>query len=56
MAGREGLIIKFFEKWRRRKLNKLADRAIKDNPGLLKGLKMMDKALADLDKEFSKKK
>tara|TARA_R100000084_G_C4510682_1_gene82342 strand:+ start:199 stop:369 length:171 start_codon:yes stop_codon:yes gene_type:complete len=56
MAGREGLIVKFFEKWRQRKLDKLAKRALKNNPGLMKGLKMMQKGLDDLDKEFSKKK
>jgi len=47
MASREGMVFKFFEKWKQRRLNKFAKKMLKDNPGL-------DKALKDLDKEAQK--
>ena len=39
MAKREGLIYKFFEKWKDRKLNKLAKSMLRGNPELEKALK-----------------
>ena len=42
MAGREGLIYKFFEKWKQRRLSKFAKQALKDNPGLEDSLKKLD--------------
>jgi|21_taG_2_1085346.scaffolds.fasta_scaffold26966_2 hypothetical protein len=56
MAGREGLIYKFFQKWKDRKLNSLAKRIIKQDPEFVKALKKMDDAFGDLEKEFSKNK
>tara|TARA_Y100000356_G_scaffold55787_1_gene45059 strand:+ start:193 stop:375 length:183 start_codon:yes stop_codon:yes gene_type:complete len=56
MAKREGLIYKFFEKWKDRKLNSLAKRVIKQNPEFVKALKDLDDAFGDLEKEFSKNK
>ena len=44
MAGRKGMIFKFFEKWKERKLNKLASNMLKDNPSLEKDLKASDPA------------
>ena len=44
MAKREGMIFKFFEKWKQRKMNKLAKDMLKDNPSLEKNLKALDKA------------
>ena len=56
MANREGLIYKFFEKWKERKLNKLASNMLKDNPSLEKDLKALDKAFGGLQKELDKRK
>ena len=39
MAGREGMIFKFFEKWKQRKMNDFANKMLKDNPSLEKDLK-----------------
>ena len=44
MASTEGLLNKFFEKWKKKRLNKAADKLIKDNPGLEKSLKKWDDA------------
>ena len=38
----ENLIWKFFEKWKQRRLNKLAKKTLKDNPELEKSLKQLD--------------
>ena len=56
MAGREGLIYKFFQKWKDKKLNSLAKRIIKQDPEFVKALKKMDDAFGELEKEFSKNK
>jgi hypothetical protein len=47
MASKEGMIFKFFEKWKQRRLNKFAKQTLKNNPGL-------DDALKDLDDEYQK--
>ena len=47
MANKEGMIFKFFEKWKQNKLNKFAKKMLKDNPTL-------EKNLRDLDDEFAK--
>ena len=47
MADKEGMIFKFFEKWKQNKLNKFAKKMLKDNPTL-------EKNLRDLDDEFAK--
>ena len=47
MASREGMLFKFFEKWKQKRLNKLAKKMLKDNPELEKSMKKMDDALDD---------
>lgn len=47
MASQDSMLFKFFEKWKQRRLNKLAKKTLKDNPGL-------EQALRDLDKEAQK--
>ena len=56
MAKKEGLIYKFFEKWKDRKLNKLAKSMLKTNPTLEKDLKRLGDSFEKLEKEFAKKK
>ena len=47
MAGREGMLFKFFEKWKDRKLNSLAKSMLKKNPQLEKDLQKMDDTMKD---------
>tara|TARA_R100001129_G_scaffold138401_1_gene99560 strand:+ start:158 stop:337 length:180 start_codon:yes stop_codon:yes gene_type:complete len=54
MASREGMLFKFFEKWKQKRLNKLAKKMLKDNPGLEKSMKKMDDALDDALKMIKK--
>ena len=42
MASKEGMIFKFFEKWKQRRLSKFAKQTLKDNPGLEDSLKKLD--------------
>jgi len=56
MVKREGLIYKFFEKWKDRKLNKLAKSMLRGNPELEKRLKDLGDSFEKLEKEFAKKK
>ena len=42
MADKENLIFKFFEKWKKRSLNKLGKDMLKNNPSLEKNLRAMD--------------
>ena len=56
MAGKEGLIYKFFEKWKDRTMNKFATKMLKDNPSLEKDLRALDKAFGGLQKELDKRK
>jgi transposase-like protein len=44
MASREGLLYKFFQNWKNRRLNKAANQLVKNNPGLEKSLKKWDDA------------
>ena len=44
MASREGLLYKFFQNWKNRRLNKAANKLVKDNPVLEKALKDWDNA------------
>ena len=55
MAKREGMIFKFFEKWKEKRLNKFAKQALKDNPSLEKNLRAMDAALSDIQKKLDKR-
>ncbi len=54
MASREGMLFKFFEKWKQKRLNKLAKKMLKDNPELEKSMKKMDDALDDALKLIKK--
>jgi len=56
MAKREGLIYKFFEKWRDRKLNKLAKSMLRSNPELEKALKDLGNEFDKVAKELEKRK
>ena len=56
MASREGMLFKFFEKWKQKRLNKLAKKMLKDNPELEKSMKKMDDALDDALKMMKKGK
>ena len=47
MASKEGMFFKFFEKWKKKRLNKFAKDMLKDNPELEKSMKKMDDALDD---------
>ena len=55
MASREGMIFKFFEKWKKNRLNKFAKKALKDNPKLEKDLNRLAKSFSDLEKELDKR-
>tara|TARA_Y100000992_G_C20952890_1_gene344403 strand:+ start:44 stop:235 length:192 start_codon:yes stop_codon:yes gene_type:complete len=54
MASREGMIFKFFEKWKQKRLNKFAKKALKDNPSLEKTLRKMDDDYKELIKKIEK--
>ena len=56
MADKENLIFKFFEKWKKRSLNKLGKEMLKDNPSLEKNLKAMDASFEKFEKELQKRK
>ena len=47
MASKEGMIFKFFEKWKQRRLSKFAKQTLKDIPEL-------ESALRELDDEYKK--
>ena len=47
MASKEGMFFKFFENWKKKRLNKFAKDMLKDNPELEKSMKKMDDALDD---------
>jgi len=55
MASREGLLYKFFRNWKTRRLNKAAEKLVRDNPGLEKALRDYD-AAADKVLQLLKKK
>ena len=54
MAKKEGMIFKFFEKWKQKRLNKFAKNMLKDNPQLEKQLKKIDDAMGDIEKSIKK--
>lgn len=56
MASKEGMIFKFFEKWKQKKLNKFAKNMLKDNPSLEKNLRIMDKSMEKVIKDLEKRK
>ena len=42
MAKRDSMLFNFFEKWKEKRLNKFAKKALKDNPELEKNLRKLD--------------
>lgn len=54
MASREGMLFKFFEKWKQKRLNNLAKKVLKDNPSLEKDLKKLDKVMDDALEKIKK--
>lgn len=54
MASKEGMVFKFFEKWKQNKLNKFAKNMLKDKPELEKHLRQLDKSFADFEKKLGK--
>ena len=52
MASREGMLFKFFEKWKNNRLNKFSKKMLKDNPSLEKDLKELDKISQDVFKKI----
>ena len=56
MASREGMIVKFFDKWKEKRLNSFAKKMLKDNPGIEKYLKRMDDAAKEVIKDLEKSK
>ena len=54
MASREGMLFKFFEKWKNNRLNKFVEKVLKDNPDLEKSLKKIDDFNMLLKKKMQK--
>ena len=48
MASKDGMLFKFFEKWKQKRLNKFAKKMIKDNPQLEKDLQKMADTAKDI--------
>ena len=48
MADKQGMVYKFFQKWKEKRLNKFAKDMIKDNPGLENDLKKIDNSMQQL--------
>ena len=55
MASREGLLNKFFQNWKNKRLNKAADKLVKDNPDLEKALRNYEDVAAKLLKKLQQK-
>ena len=47
MDKRDSLIMRFFDKWKKKQMGKLGKKLMKDNPQLEKSMKKMDDALDD---------
>tara|TARA_R110002110_G_scaffold339917_1_gene550137 strand:+ start:612 stop:791 length:180 start_codon:yes stop_codon:yes gene_type:complete len=56
MASKEGMIFKFFEKWKQKSLNKFAKQVLKDNPKLEKDLEQLEKVLDSAIEQMKKGK
>ena len=56
MASREGMLFNFFEKWKQKRLNKFAKKALKDNPELVAALRKLDANAAEALKQLKKSK
>ena len=55
MANREGMIFKFFEKWKQNRLNSFAKKMLKDDPKLEKNLRKLDDIAKQMIKDMDKK-
>jgi len=55
MASKEGLLYKFFQNWKNKRLNKAANKLVKDNPGLEKALKNYDDAAKKVLQQLQQK-
>ena len=56
MASQDSMLFKFFEKWKKRSLNKLGKDMLKNNPSLEKNLRAMDASFEKFEKELQKRK
>tara|TARA_A100001201_G_scaffold140220_1_gene133084 strand:- start:2117 stop:2290 length:174 start_codon:yes stop_codon:yes gene_type:complete len=56
MASKEGMIFKFFEKWKQKRLNSFAKKMLKDNPQLEKDLRKLDDIAKQMIKDMNKAK
>ena len=56
MASREGMLFKFFEKWKEKRLNKFGKDLLKKDPQLEKNLKAMDAEYDKIIKRLKKVK
>ena len=56
MSERDSFVLKFFEKWKEKRLNKFAKKTLKDNPGIEKYLKRIDDASKEIIKDLEKNK
>lgn len=54
MANKEGMIFKFFEKWKQKRLNSFAKNILKSKPELEKHLRQLDKSFAEFEKKLGK--
>ena len=54
MASKEGMIFKFFEKWKQNRLNSFAKKMLKDNPQLEKDLQKLDSIAKDAINQLKK--
>jgi len=54
MANREGMIFKFFEKWKQNRLNSFAKKMLKDDPKLEKNLRKLDDIAKQMIKDMDK--
>ena len=55
MANREGMLFKFFEKWKNKKLNKFAKDLLKKDPQLRKNLQDLGDSFDELEKRLNKR-
>jgi|TARA_Y100000296_G_scaffold9699_1_gene11213 hypothetical protein len=52
MASKEGMLFKFFEKWKQKRLNKFGKKMLKDNPDLESALRKMDNTAKEMLKQM----
>jgi len=54
MASKDGMLFKFFQNWKQKRLNKFAKNMIKKNPQLEKDLRKLDAIAGDILKDLEK--